>query len=366
MSNCPKCGTAIQGNELNCPKCGVFLNKSLNNNVASNVQSGMKLPMTAEAKVQLSNAGATKSVLGSNVNQSNMVMPEIKNVTNQVNNDSSVNSNNTTGVNINKSVVPNNGSGSSAGQMPVKQLSSGSSNNGVQKLKDVDKILDNTTVLNVNNKKKAKKKSSSKSLFIIVALLFVVLLFGGKILWDMNLKKKEVVVPNNSNLQEESYQFVNSNGFKFKMDKTWLLSEDGDDILVYNNNESLVIYFKKETANFSLLNEADIKSAFDKQSNVSNLEVNNIELGVRKAFLAKLDYSKEEETSKVEYYYLDGGSSLVVGVYVRYSSDDVYSENKDKVAKMLEELSYADESIKTFNMKSKYSEIFSTGRSIFY
>lgn len=211
--------------------------------------------------------------------------------------------------------------------------------------------------------KKGFKLTKPMLVAIVVAVLII---FGAGITIKLNSNKVVTTKPNAIQSPEETKIKINTNGFKFEINNTWYVIESGSNTIVSNDSDTLTSKLFILKNSYDTLSASEIEHYFESSEYYKDINVESVTLSSeKKAVKVNLTYNKDNETSLVEYYYIDCGSSMTCGITTIYDNEQIKTDNEDKVKEIAGTLSYSDDSIKALNRTSKYSYMISAGEKIF-
>ncbi len=307
MRNCPKCGNPLQDNATSCPVCGT-------NFVVANTN---QVSVVQPVQVQANNTGGlvnNQQVMQHPINQTVTVQQPV--MTQQQANGQIQQA-------VTAPVAPSN---------PQVQ-------NNVSLTKDSPGVQQQN-VSSVNNNvhlvKKGSVKINNKILLLIVLIVAIIIVFfvltGGK-------KGSKVV----NTAQTLDYVSVVSNGFRFKMDKSWFVLSGNNVVIIKDDNSSILVKLEKYDTSISDYSKANIEKYLNSRDElIDEYEVIETNIESSPAIIVKAKVL-EEEKQDAEYYYIKAGEKLIVGASVIYLKDNEKSKNTELVSNLISSLSYSDD-----------------------
>lgn len=327
LTNCPKCGNPLVPGTKSCPVCGTSLDAQA---AASNMPGVAVNQPSSVSPVQMPSVqpSAPQSVQNGGVGD---FAPSIQ-TTQQPTAIPSVSSNSVPGV----------------------------SNSSIPTLTPGVVQSETTT------KNKPKLKLNNKTLIIIlvvivvVALAFVLLKGSGK-----NTKK---VINTTPVVEEVETKDVVANGYSFKVEQDWKVQSNNDNTVVTNNNENVIIKLENYSFNLSSLSKDMLASRFVDISNdfnpnkvlVNNVDITETKIASKDAYIVNAIVTEDDgKKYATQYYFISGGSDLVVGASVVYTNDEAKTNYEGKVTTLLNNLSFVNDSTSIISMINKNSKAFS-------
>lgn len=203
-------------------------------------------------------------------------------------------------------------------------------------------------------KEKKEKKPLNKNVILIAAIVLIFAGAGYFLLFGNN--KKSVSVPKKEEGISLKEGTVSSNGYKFSLAEGWIVTEGNGNVIVSNTNEdsSVRMRFSHSIANIENINEDLIKRYVESDEKIKNAEIIKTEISSKDAYVLNSTIND----LPTQTYFIGGGSRLLIGVTVIYSSKEAKEDNEKIVTEIIGTLSYADDSLKAINVIDMYKDIF--------
>lgn len=203
-------------------------------------------------------------------------------------------------------------------------------------------------------KEKKEKKPINKNIILIAAVVLIFVGAGYFLLFGNN--KKSVSVPKKEEGISLKEGTVSSNGYKFSLADGWIVTEGNGNVIVSNTNEdsSVRMRFSHSIANIENINEDLIKRYVESDEKIKNAEIIKTEISSKDAYVLNSTIND----LPTQTYFIGGGSRLLIGVTVIYSSKEAKEDNEKIVTEIIGTLSYADDSLKAINVIDMYKDIF--------
>ena len=154
---------------------------------------------------------------------------------------------------------------------------------------------------------------------------------------------------------------ASSNGFKFNLPEGWIIQEDGNNVIITNTDETVVIKLENVKSNFSKINKTTVESYYTINSNFKETVVEETKISAKDAYLVNTNSGD----MPVQIYYINGGTSLTLGATVVYQSKDTKEKYVASVTELIGTVSYSDDSLKAISTIEMYSTIFGTYKGVF-
>ena len=326
MNNCPKCGNPLQEGTNNCPICGTNI---LENTKTPEVQAAPAAP----APPQPAPAPEMPAAPANEVTQP-APAPTVQ-----------VMDNTQTGIlpTVDRVESPT----------PIPSIPSS--------------LADNTVGLNeekplVENPKLAPKKPVKKTP-IIVGIILLAVLGVGCFMFLTPTKTVNKGTTNNQNVTEEvAMSSMSSNGYHLKVAEDWVINEDGSNVIITNNDDTVAIKLEHSKANLASLTQEQIENIMNSNSNYQDVNVSEADVSGRSSFLVSTNINN----FPVQIYFINGGPELIIGATIVYQSNDTKDKYEAIVMEMIVSLSYSDDSIKAIETMSDYSQMFGIFNNVTY
>lgn len=207
-----------------------------------------------------------------------------------------------------------------------------------------------------SKKNVAQKPKKGVNKGIIFGFLILVLIGVGAYVF---LNNGSSVQPSNNNPGTPSGNLVgtkvSSNGFKFNLITGWIINEDGENVIVINENSTVAIRLVYSKANLADVTKDQIDEILSDNELYKETVINELKLTGRDAF----QVNTMVNDIPVQVYFINGGSDLTLGATVVYQTKESKEKFEAEVTEMIGSLSYSNDSIKALDTMSSYSEMFS-------
>ena len=210
-------------------------------------------------------------------------------------------------------------------------------------------------VVNANVEPEKPKRKKNKLLPVLLLLIFVgagvyayLNFFSGtsQVQQPKQTAQKNVTVPTKE---------VVANGFDFKITEGWIVREDNDDVIINNENETVIIKLTHVNKNIESLTEDSIKSYLTNRGVFEDVEVKSSKINAKDTLVVDGVHSEKP----FQLYFMDGGQDLMLGVVVIYAGKaESKTVNEAAVQEIIGSISYSVTGTETININSTYSEIF--------
>lgn len=202
----------------------------------------------------------------------------------------------------------------------------------------------------VDNKK--AKKPMNKNVLVIGSIVLFALVVGG--IFMMTNKSKlnnQPTTPNNNSLVATK---ISSNGYKFDLLDGWLIHEDSSNVIITNSNETVVIKLEHLDSGINKINKEIIEGYFKTRTEFATPDVQETKVNSKDAYFVNTNMNE----TPVQVYFISGTTELTLGATIIYQSSDIKTKFESEVVKLIETLSYSDDSIKAISSMQMYSNIF--------
>ena len=204
------------------------------------------------------------------------------------------------------------------------------------------------------------KKGLNKKTLLIIIIIVAVVAGGGMLLMGGTGGTGNVPVnPNQTGTVAASS--VSSNGFKFNLQEGWLIREDGNNVIITNTDETVVIKLESSKTSFSNLTKEKVTAYYSSNANFKDITVDATKISARDAFLI----NASSGALQVQAYYINGGSNLTLGSTIVYQSADSKTKYEAVVTELMGSISYSDDSLKAISTIEMYSEVFGAYKGVF-
>ena len=207
----------------------------------------------------------------------------------------------------------------------------------------------------------APKKKGNKTTLLIILLVAVIFGLSGMLLMNGNKGGNCNGTPTQNPTQQIATSAVSSNGFKFNLQEGWMIQEDGKNVIITNADGTVVIKLENVNTNFSRINAPLIEKHFMTLTEFKETTVEDTKISAKDAYLV----NTLSGDMPVQFYYINGGTSLTLGATIVYQSKDSKDKYVAAVTEMVGTISYSDESIKAISTIEMYSSIFSIYKTVF-
>lgn len=211
--------------------------------------------------------------------------------------------------------------------------------------------------------KEKKKITINKNVTIIAVSIIVIAIFAG--IFIFRNKGSQPINPNNQKQNALTDNTVTSNGYKFTIAEGWIVTEGNGNVVLSSTDGSDTAQMKlsHSIANIEDISEELINNYVKTNELIKESEIEHTEISQKETYILK---SKIHDLP-TETFFIGGGSRLLIGVTVVYSSDSAKEKFASAVHEMVETLSYADDSLKAINVIDMYRDAFAVyGATITY
>jgi hypothetical protein len=210
-------------------------------------------------------------------------------------------------------------------------------------------------VVNANVEPEKPKRKKNKLLPVLLLLIFVgagvyvyLNFFSGtnQVQQPKQTAQKNVAVPTKE---------VVANGFDFKVTEGWIVREDYDDVIINNENETVIIKLTHVNRNIESLTEDGVKMYLTNRGIFENVEVKSSKINAKDTLVVDGVHGEKP----FQLYFMDGGQDLMLGVMVVYAGKaESKTVNEAAVQEIIGSISYSETGTETININSTYSDIF--------
>ena len=208
----------------------------------------------------------------------------------------------------------------------------------------------------VENTTTKKKKGGSKKILLVLLLLIIA---GGGAYYFLMMKKPKVN-PNANNHVSLAVTQAASNGYKLKLADGWLISEDGKNVIVRNEEETVVMKLEHSEANLANTDKEAIEALLKNNPTYTKVEVTETSISGRTAFLV----DTEINSLPVQIYFINGGTTLTLGATIVYQSSETKTKFEAAVTDMVGTIAYSEDSVKALETINQYSTMFAVFRGV--
>ena len=218
--------------------------------------------------------------------------------------------------------------------------------------------------------KQEKKKTSfniknltkNQKIIAVAAVAVVIMIVAGLFLSSSSLGKPTNVVQNNTPTKEVAVaKEVTTNGYKLKLEEGWMVEENGTDVILKKEDDSVIINIQHFAMSLEDFTKEKINSYFTSQTSFSDVNVEETSISGKNAYVINCTFqapSNQDAKYPVQYYYINGGSSLIVGASIVYIDEDAKTSNAAFVTNLMGTMSYSDDTVKALDTLNMYSEVF--------
>ena len=200
-----------------------------------------------------------------------------------------------------------------------------------------------------NPASKPKKKKTPLIILVVVLIAVAVATYFALV----PPKKKNNNMANNG-VEDIELMSMTSNGYRMKLAEKWVIIEDGSNVVVTNDENTVVMKLEHTAANLANTNESNITSSLDSRELYRDVEVTSVNMSGRDSFLVNAKLNE----MPIQVYLINGGSNLVLGVTIVYQSNDSKTKYEAEVTAMVSTLSYAEDTTRAIDAISAYEEAF--------
>ena len=203
-----------------------------------------------------------------------------------------------------------------------------------------------------------KPKKKKNGLLPVLGILLLVVVGAAIYLnfFSGSSKVQQPAQPTQKNVEVSTKEVI-ANGFDFKIADGWIVREDNSNVIINNENETVVIKITYSNKNIEALTEDGIKNYFTNRGIFENIEVNSNKINAKETIV--VDGIQDGKPFQV--YFIDGGTDLMLGVMVVYAGkEESKTVNEATVQELIGSISYSVSGNETININSTYSGIFGT------
>ncbi len=205
------------------------------------------------------------------------------------------------------------------------------------------------------------KKKINKTVILVAGILAVVAICGALM---MGMGGQKLNTNTNTNPEKNSalnLTSVSTNGFKFNLEEGWVITEDGTNVIVTNNDETVAVKLDYQKSGLDQITKSTIEGFFSTRTDFTNTAVTETTISAKKAYLVNTQINQ----AMVQIYYISGGNNLTLGATIVYQSNETKTKYEANVTELIGSLSYSDESLKAISSMEMYSNIFSAYSGVF-
>lgn len=209
------------------------------------------------------------------------------------------------------------------------------------------------------NKKQGMSFNSNKKMIVAAVVAVVLIAVVGFFLSGSNLGKPTTQQPQPQEVAIETKDII-TNGYKIELEEGWVLEEDNYNVIVKKEDDSVIIKFEHTTGDMASLEKENVTKFFEEQIYIRNVSVERTTISGKDTIIANCDYQPSNSATKypVQYYYINGGTNLIIGATIIYQDETSKEENASTITKMFGTLTYTDESYKAVTTVNMYQGIF--------
>lgn len=215
------------------------------------------------------------------------------------------------------------------------------------------------------NKPKAKKidiknLTKNQKIIAVAAVAVIIMVIVGISLSSSSLGKPVTQTPSTTPVETALTKEVATNGYKLKLEKDWIIEEGSGNIIIKKEDDSVIINVKNTISSIDTLNKETLTTYFNNQSNFKDVKVEETELSGKKTFIVSVTYALNGTNTEypVQYYYINGGTNLIIGSAIVYQDEDAKTNNAAFITNLMGTMSYSDDTIKALDTINMYSEVF--------
>ncbi len=227
-------------------------------------------------------------------------------------------------------------------------------------LNDDAKVI-TTSVSNPGVKMEKPSKKVNKTVILVAGILAVVAICGALM---MGMGGQKLNTNTNTNPEKNSalkLTSVSTNGFKFNLEEGWVITEDGTNVIVTNNDETVAVKLDYQKSGLDQISKSTIEGFFSTRTDFTNTAVTETTISAKKAYLVNTQINQ----AMVQVYYINGGTNLTLGATIVYQSNETKTKYEANVTELIGSLSYSDESLKAISSMEMYSNIFGVYNGVF-
>ena len=215
------------------------------------------------------------------------------------------------------------------------------------------------------NKPKAKKidiknLTKNQKIIAIAVVAVVIMVIVGISLSSSSLGKPVTPAQNQTPVETALTKEVATNGYKLKLEKDWIIEEGSGNIVIKKEDDSVIINVKNTTISIDTIKKETLTTYFNNQTNFKDVKVEETELSGKKTFIVSVTYALNGTNTEypVQYYYINGGTNLIIGSAIVYQDEDAKTNNAAFITNLMGTMSYSDDTIKALDTINMYSEVF--------
>ena len=188
-----------------------------------------------------------------------------------------------------------------------------------------------------------------------LVILIVVLIAGGVGAFFLmgGMGKKTPLTPAPVT-EEVAYTSVSTNGYKLKIQDGWIVTEDGDNVIVMNTEETVALKLAHTNFAVSSITKETIESYFLNRTDFANTEILETTISAKEGYLINTTMAE----APIQVYFIGGGNNLTIGATIVYVSTETKTKYEAAVTEMIGSLSYSDESLKAITTIDMFNGAF--------
>lgn len=206
----------------------------------------------------------------------------------------------------------------------------------------------------VEEPKKAKKAKKGINKNVLVILLVVLIAGGVGAFFLMGGMGKKTPLTPAPVTEDIAYTSVSTNGYKLKIQDGWIVTEDGDNVIVVNTEETVALKLAHTNFAVSSITKETIESYFTTRSDFTNTEILETTISAKEGYLVNTTMAE----APIQVYFIGGGNNLTIGATIVYVSAETKTKYEAEVTEMIGSLSYSDESLKAITTIDMFNGAF--------
>lgn len=199
-----------------------------------------------------------------------------------------------------------------------------------------------------------KKKTLGKTPLIICIVAAVAVVVGGIIFAiSSNSGKQTNLEPKQNEIQPETTSVI-SNGYKLDLPKEWSLNEDGNNVVITNSSDSVIIKLSESSTPITEITKETIEQQLSMNTVFINTDVTTTQISARDAYVVNTTYN----IYPTQIYFISANTSLTLGVTIIYQSEESKTKYESNVLELISTITYNDNSVKAIDAMGMYGDIF--------
>lgn len=202
--------------------------------------------------------------------------------------------------------------------------------------------------------KKAKKAKKGINKNVLVILLVLLIAGGVGAFFLMGGTGKKTGLTPSPVTEEVAYTSVSTNGYKLQVQEGWIVTEDGDNVIIMNSEETVALKLAHTNFAVSSITKETIESYFLNRTDFTNTEILETTISAKEGYLINTTMAE----APIQVYFIGGGNNLTIGATIVYVSAETKTKYEVAVTEMIGSLSYSDESLKAISTIDMFNGAF--------